>query len=129
MKTVRLTTCDTAEQAHILKGALESEGIPCLLHNEHTAGVLRGFTPTLAGVDLFVPETELENARALLETNRTEAEQEFCCPHCGSHEVETVFQKRGLWKLLPAFILSLMCTTPPGNNYFEYRCKHCGKRF
>ena len=42
MRTVRLTTCDDAFQAHVIQGALENEGIASVLHNENTSNVLRG---------------------------------------------------------------------------------------
>lgn len=34
MKTVKLMTCDTAAQAHIVQGALQNEGIDSFLRNE-----------------------------------------------------------------------------------------------
>ena len=54
MKTVRLITCDGAFQARLIQGALENEGIASVLHNENTSNILRGFTPTISGVDIFV---------------------------------------------------------------------------
>ncbi|MCR4921033.1 MAG: DUF2007 domain-containing protein [Bacteroidaceae bacterium] len=66
MKTTRLTRCDNYWQAHLLKGALESAGIACALHNEfnlYSIGIANG----ISGVDVLVYEDDLERARVLLE--------------------------------------------------------------
>jgi hypothetical protein len=62
MKTTRLTRCDNYWQANLLKGALESAGIPCAVHNEfnlYSFGIANGMT----GVDVLVYEDDLERAR------------------------------------------------------------------
>ena len=75
MKTVRLITCDGAFQARLIQGALENEGIASVLHNENTSNILRGYTPTISGVDIFVYEDDYERAMDLLERNQMIPEQ------------------------------------------------------
>ena len=59
MKTVRLITCDGAFQARLIQGALENEGIASVLHNENTSNILRGFIPTISGVDISCMKTTM----------------------------------------------------------------------
>lgn len=62
-KTVVLATYQDTMRAHILLGALESEGIPCMLNNEMTASVaMQG----MLGVQILVFEKDLERAQAIL---------------------------------------------------------------
>ena len=66
MKTTRLTRCDNYWQANLLKGALESAGIACAIHNElnlYSMGIANG----VAGVDVLVYEDDMERAQALME--------------------------------------------------------------
>lgn len=69
MNTVRLITCNDSFQAHLIKGALENEGITAILYNEHTSNVLHGYISTI-GVDVLVYESDYEAARQLLERNQ-----------------------------------------------------------
>ena len=59
---IRLTTCTNEFNANLLKGALESEGIPAMFSNEIMSGYLG--TP---GVDVLVREEDLEAAKKILE--------------------------------------------------------------
>ena len=59
---IRLTTCTNEFNANLLKGALESEGIPAMFSNEIMSGYLG--TP---GVDILVREEDLEAAKKILE--------------------------------------------------------------
>ena len=66
MKTTRLTRCDNYWQANLLKGALESAGIACAIHNEFNLYSM-GFANGISGVDVLVYEDDLERARELME--------------------------------------------------------------
>lgn len=59
---VRLTTCTNEFNAQLLKGALESEGIPAMLSNE----IMSGYLGT-QGADVLVKEEDLEAAKKILE--------------------------------------------------------------
>lgn len=71
MKTVLLISCNNAMQAHILKGALQNEGIPSVLKNEDL-GNFFSFNRSIGGVDILVYERDLERARDILERNAQE---------------------------------------------------------
>ena len=59
---IRLATCTNEFNANLLKGALESEGIPAMLSNE----IMCGYMGT-QGVDVLVKEEDLEAAKKILE--------------------------------------------------------------
>jgi len=67
MRTVRLTTCNTSFEAHVLKNALETEGIAAALHNENMTNLYGGLISAFTGVDIFVFEDDLEHAQQVLE--------------------------------------------------------------
>ncbi len=58
---VRLTSCTNEFNAQLLKGALESEGIPAMFSNE----IMSGYLGT-QGVDILVKEEDLEAAKKIL---------------------------------------------------------------
>ena len=59
---IRLTNCANEFNAQLLKGALESEGIPAILSNE----IMSRYMGT-QGVDILVKEEDLEAAKKILE--------------------------------------------------------------
>ena len=107
MKTVRLITCDGAFQARLIQGALENEGIASVLHNENTSNILRGFTPTISGVDIFVYEDDYERAMALLERNQMIPEQLKYCPCCHSPHIKFVLKKSHSFRAFMAAIFNV----------------------
>ena len=75
MKTTRLTRCDNYWQANLLKGALESAGSPCAVHNEFNLYSF-GFANGMTGVDVLVYEDDLERARELMNNVLQESGEE-----------------------------------------------------
>lgn len=128
-KTVRLITCEDAFRARLILGALENEGIPALIHNENTSGVLRGFVSTLTGVDVLVYESDYRAALELLERNQMIPEQLKYCPVCGSDDIAFGLKKGKRLRALVAGILALLASAPPGTAHWEWHCRHCGARF
>ena len=61
MKTVILADCSNAFEANLIKGRLESEGIPCILTNE----TMSGYPPT-EGVQILVSDADLDEAKAII---------------------------------------------------------------
>lgn len=60
MKTVKLISVGSAFEANLIKGALENEGISCILHNESTNQVMKGYVQV--DVDIFVAEEDYDRA-------------------------------------------------------------------
>lgn len=54
-------------QANLAKTKLQSEGIDCYLTNEHMVRMNFFYSQALGGVQLFVPEQDLQRAREALE--------------------------------------------------------------
>lgn len=65
-KTVKLITCNTSVEAHILQGKLRSAGIDSVLHNENMSNLYGGMIAAFTGVDIFVFEDEFERAREII---------------------------------------------------------------
>lgn len=67
MKLERVTTAGDSIVAEVVRGLLESEGIPVLLRAYGAAGWLFPGTPGgLGAMDVLVPADRLEEARELL---------------------------------------------------------------
>ena len=66
MRTVRLITCNTSFEAHVLKNALEAEGISSALHNENVTNLYGGMISAFSGVDIFVYDKDLERAKQII---------------------------------------------------------------
>ena len=128
-KVVKLITCDEAFRAHVIRGALENEGIVSILHNEHTSNVLRGYGSDIAGVDVLVYEEDYDRALLLLEQNQMVPEQLKYCPCCGSDEIKPVLKKRHKVRAMVAAVVSALSAAPPGTEHWEYVCGKCGARF
>jgi hypothetical protein len=60
MKTVKLISVGSAFEANLIKGALENEGISCILHNETSNQVMKGYIQV--DVDIFVNESDYDRA-------------------------------------------------------------------
>lgn len=129
MRTVRLITCDDSFQANLIKGALENEGIPVILHNEHTSDVMRGYIREASTVDILVDEHDSERALLLLERNQMIPERLNHCPHCHSDQIMFVLKKKHRFRAILAGFLALLAASSPGTEHWEYVCKQCGAHF
>ena len=114
MKTVRLITCDGVFQARLILGALENEGIASVLHDEDSSDILRGFTPAISRVDIFVYEDDHERAMALPERNQMIQEQLKYRPRCHSPRIKFVLKKSHGFRTSMAAIFSIPAGAPPG---------------
>ncbi len=112
MKLVKLITCDNATQAHIIRGALQNEGIDSMLRNENMATLMAGWqVDGLTGVDILVDEKDYEAAICLLERNQMIPEQLRYCPFCGSPDIK--FELRKGCRLRAIVAASLPCLRVP----------------
>ncbi|WP_321479945.1 DUF2007 domain-containing protein [uncultured Bacteroides sp.] len=127
MKTVRLTTCENAIQAHLLQGALENEGIKSILHNENFSTLLPGYANIMgAGVQVLVMENDLEESLQVL--SRNIPQEKKYCPFCGSEKISTSLGKLKISKIFFS-LLSALGGTPLGNIRTVYKCGNCQKEF
>ncbi|WP_308756117.1 DUF2007 domain-containing protein [uncultured Bacteroides sp.] len=130
MKLVKLITCDNATQAHIIRGALQNEGIDSMLRNENMATLMAGWqVDGLTGVDILVDEKDYEAAICLLERNQMIPEQLRYCPFCGSPDIKFGLRKGCRLRAIVAAFIALLACSAPGTNHWEYVCNRCKGRF
>ncbi|MCQ2293257.1 MAG: DUF2007 domain-containing protein [Bacteroidaceae bacterium] len=65
-----LTACNNTFEAELLKGRLESEGIPCVLQGE-TMNLVYGGISAMP-INILVREEDLEKALELIKNDNTE---------------------------------------------------------
>ena len=63
---VLLERCYDMTQAHILRGLLETNDIPCFLMDEHHSAVAWHLTTAIGGLRIMVMEQDLEQARSMI---------------------------------------------------------------
>lgn len=72
--------CYDMTQAHIMRGLLESNDIPCFLMDEHHNAVAWHLGPALGGTRIMVMQKDYETARTLLNESQNSAAQEESTP-------------------------------------------------
>jgi len=75
-KTIVFMDFSTVGEASIVKGALESNNIPCFLSNENNPFVGSILTDGLCGVRLHIFEKDKEKAEELMELINSATEEE-----------------------------------------------------
>ena len=129
---VTLTTFDSAIEAHIVKGLLESEQIAVFLVGEHFFSTQKLFNVALADIRLQVAAAQLTQAKQLLTDYRKGNLElplidEFglvpsACQQCGSKEINEVSARPSqiFGGLLQMFFIGMVL--PPS----KYKvCKQC----
>lgn len=138
-RLVTIATFGEPTEAHILKGRLEAEGIPCYLGDEHIVSVQPFYSVAVGGVKLRVPEGREADARAIVEQVQ-EGKSEFyldddielapplpehvvevTCPSCGS----THIAEESLSKTVFSISYLILGFPLPFFNR-KFRCYECG---
>lgn len=126
MKIIRLITCDTSIEAHILKGRLESEGISCFLTNENFSNLMPHYNRIFgSGTQVMVDESDFEKASQILDLN---VKRELICPNCNSTNIKIGLGKNKFY-LLFFLIISIFSGILFNNINNVYCCKDCGTEF
>ncbi|RYE21427.1 MAG: DUF2007 domain-containing protein [Sphingobacteriales bacterium] len=73
MELVTIATFSTSIEAHIQKGYLENEGIPCFLKDEHTISANPMYDVAMGGIKLQVWESDAQRAYNLLQETKQQA--------------------------------------------------------
>ena len=102
----------------ILKGKLESEGIPVFLRDENTINTDPLISDAIGGVKLQVYESDKEKAIAIYKQLKSYVADEdgnlIPCKICGKPQLEVIYLRNNLfYKLFPFF-------EPK-----KYRCDNC----
>lgn len=122
MKFTLLTVLNDTISANVLKTKLESEEIPCFLHNENITGLLPHAQNVLgSGVRVMVPKEFLEKAIEIANLG----ERKLACPDCGSDNLINISSKRRQqFKLFFIILVGII-----GNLPSKYSCQNCGYLF
>lgn len=114
-----LAAFDYVADVQILKGRLESDGIPVFLRDEHTLNSDPLISHAIGGVKLQVYYSDRERATEIYNETRAYAVDEQGntrkCPNCRAKRMEIYFNRKGLfYKLFPFF------------EKRKYKCLNCG---
>lgn len=134
MTYVTLKRFNTAIEAHIVKNALEGEGVACQIFDENIVTLNPLLNFAVGGIRLQVFEEDFQKAQSLLNeieekpfTNNQEAV--IACPECSSTSLYSDFNSmkdpKGFIAMVVAFIFSVF----PLYTKSVYKCKECGTEF
>jgi len=126
MRTVNLLTCNNVQEASIIKGRLENEGIPCFLTNENITTIAPYLNGLMgSGTQIMVFEQDLETAIQLIRPTLTNV---LKCPYCDSENVKFGFKKfRNIFSI--SLVIVFISTMLRGSIKGRYHCIDCHKDF
>jgi DNA-directed RNA polymerase subunit RPC12/RpoP len=134
MELVILKIFDTAIDAHILKGKLESEDIECYIYDENIVTLNPLFNFAVGGIKLKVNKDDFSKAKSILTEidNKpyTDNQDEIIkCPNCSSTELYSDFKSMKDVKGIIAAIAAFLFTVFPIYYKSVYKCKKCNTEF
>lgn len=118
-KFYQLASFEYAADVQIIKGKLESEGIPVFLRDENTLNSDPLISNAIGGVKLQVYAKDRERAIAIYNEIRAYALGDdgnpVVCPNCKATKSESFYTRKGIfYKLFPFF------------EKRKYKCLNCG---
>ncbi len=126
VEEVKLLSFSQLQQAYIIKGKLEANGIYCYLTNENTQQVAPHYSVMGVWMDLMINKEDLQSALQILcdgdEQKLLELQGWVFCPKCGSTNVQSQFSKGKILQILAALIAVIKSPSP--QNYICNVCKH-----
>lgn len=128
MRFVAIQSFSNYIDAHILLGRLQEEGIRCWLKNEATTTIIPVWTTAMGGIQLMVPENEVQEAGRVLQRIDEEKKTRRICPYCLSHNVAYINTMRkpvNWFSAALTFLLGDFALMPEQ----RYHCFHCNAEF
>lgn len=118
-KFFMLASFEFAADVQILKGKLESEGIPVFLRDENTLNSDPLISNAIGGVKLQVYTKDKDRALKIYNEVRAyaidDAGKPIVCPNCKAQKSEAYYERKTIfYKLFPFF------------EDKKYKCLHCG---
>jgi predicted RNA-binding Zn-ribbon protein involved in translation (DUF1610 family) len=115
-------------EANIIMGRLQEDGINCWLKDENTVTIDPILTNAVGGIKLMVAAAQAERAATLLREYKTEKQNLYPCPRCGSKNIELVTtpRKPGNWISVIIGFLFTAFAVPVEK---VYHCFNCGYEF
>ncbi|MEO1013246.1 MAG: DUF2007 domain-containing protein [Bacteroidota bacterium] len=118
-KFFTIATFEYPADVQIIKGKLESEGIPVFLRDENTLNSDPLISGAIGGVKLQVYQKDKDRAKTIYDEIRAYSTDQkgnpITCPNCGAQKSEVYYERKGLfYKLFPFF------------EKRKYKCLNCG---
>ena len=118
-KFYHLASFEYVADVQIVKGKLESEGIPVFLRDENTLNSDPLISNAIGGVKLLVYASDKDTAINIYNEIRAYAQDDFgnpiVCPNCNAQKSEPYYKRKGIfYKLFPFF------------EKRKYKCLNCG---
>lgn len=118
-KFYTLGTFEFPADVQIIKGKLESEGIPVFLRDENTINSDPLISMAIGGVKLQVYSKDKDRALKIYNEIRAYAQDDdgnpITCPNCKAQRSEPYFERKGIFFKLFPFLETR-----------KYRCLQCG---
>ena len=113
-----LGSFEYASEVQIIKGKLESEGIPVFLLNENTLNSDPMISNAIGGVKIQVYTRDKEVAKTIFDAIKPYAVDNdgelLKCPNCSREKLEAYYSRKSVfYKLFPFFEKK------------KYQCQHC----
>ena len=129
---VTLARYQYSSEAQIVKGKLQSEGIPVFLVDQVLIDTDPLVSQAIGGVKLDVRQEDAARAGAILDEIQSysidNAGNSLLCPRCYSAEVKVYTHIRDMRSFL-AFLFSFLTLTLPIHTSYDYHCENCGENF
>ena len=121
-----------SSEAVIVKGRLESEGIPVFMTDHLTIDTDPLVSNAIGGVKLKVYTEDKIRAQEVLnsinEFSLNDEGEAMVCPNCQSTEVD-YFSNVNSLASLGAFLIGFLFGSLPFYNKYDYRCRNCKNKF
>lgn len=121
-----------SSEAQIVKGRLETEGIPVFLSDNLTIDTDPLVSNAIGGVKLKVRSEDEDRAISILKSiNRYSMDDQgnkIVCPNCNSKKVD-YFTNVKDFKSLVSFLVGFIFGVLPFYTKYEYRCDNCKNKF
>lgn len=124
MNFIKLRTFDNYFLANITLTKLQDAGITCYLKDEHTVTMDPILSNAIGGIKLVVKESDVEDAKILLQQFDEDYLKSVECPKCGQSQIARV-SKPGATNFFTA-ILTWMFSSYAIAPESIYRCGNCG---
>jgi len=125
MKTITLRTCENIQEAYILKGKLENEGVKSFIKNENFSYIKPNPNNVYAyGPQLVINEKDLIRAKEILGEKSQEEREVKVCPRCGSTNIG-LGKNRNIVLRFILVLLSILILIPIRRRTPKVYCREC----
>jgi hypothetical protein len=127
MAIIRLTTCNNSIEANLIKGMLDTNGIRCVVTNEHFSNLMPFYNGLMgAGAQVMIEDIDLKKSQELLLSSSKDTG--IHCPNCNFSDIYFGLGNNKVKKIL-FVLISLLSWIPFANIKNTYYCRDCGTEF